>query len=243
MKKRIFIFLSSTFLLLSTLFVLSGCGVLSHEPFPGPDKQGQGTFLGAVTGAGTGAITGANISSATGPGAFIGLGLGAVLGAFQGYTQDQFEDELGKLTYETRREREVAYAQEVLSDHYQRRGELHPTRDIFPADLFFRPDADELRPTALPLLRELTRIHRDRYGWSRFAIKSYIKSNDAKSRYSKRLAERRAESIGNALTQMGFEPRRITPFGIIVKEPVLIDPLDHPKRYGAAIEIATTDLY
>lgn len=218
-------------------FSITGC----VGPQPGPDKQGEGMLTGAVYGAGAGAITGAQLASATGPGALAGAGFGAVVGSIRGFAQDQFEDELMSLSEATRREREVAFAQEVLADHYERRKELHPTRDLFPADLFFRSDGVTLRPTANAIIRELVKIHIERSGWSRFVIASYVKSSDPKSKYAMHLAERRAEALGAAFTQYGFEPRRIQARGVIVKAPVLIDPLDNPRRYNAAIELIPVD--
>ncbi|MCB0329401.1 MAG: OmpA family protein [Bdellovibrionales bacterium] len=212
-------------------------------PRPGPDKQGEGMLLGAATGAGAGAVTGAQIASTTGPGIVIGAGFGAVAGSIRGAMQDEFEMELMRLSQELRQERERAFAHEFLADHYDRRRELHPKRDIFPSDIFFRSDEVELRPTATPILRELIRIHQDRFGWSRFSIFSYVKSADDKNAYAKYLAERRAEALGNELTKLGVEARRIRVHGVLVEEPVLTDPLDHPLRYAAAIEFAPIDTF
>ncbi len=235
MNGRSIFFIAACFTVL-----LSACST-QPSPYPGPDKQGEGMLTGAITGAGAGAVTGAQLASATGPGAAVGAGFGAVAGGIRGFTQDKFEEELITLTAESRRERERAYAQEILADHYQRRAELHPTRDIFPADLFFLGDSAELRVMALPLVRELAAMHRNNHAWSRFAIASYVRSSDKESHYGRHLAEKRAENLGNAFISLGFEPRRLQARGVLVQAPVLIDPLDRPERYSAAIEFIATD--
>ncbi|MCI5064425.1 hypothetical protein MRY87_01725 [bacterium] len=225
--------------LVLTVVFFAGC----VGPRPGPDKQGEGMLLGAATGAGAGAVTGAQIASTTGPGVAIGAGFGALVGGLRGMVQDRFEDELVRLSRSIRRERGRAFAQEFLADHYERRAELHPARDIFPADVFFRDDEVRLRPTARPLLEEILRIHRERFGWSRYSLKVYVRSADPESSYARYLAERRAEALGDELVQLGVEPRRIAAEGVIMEGPLLVDPLDHPLRYSVAVEFSPYDLY
>lgn len=225
---------------LFSMSIVSGC----TAPRPGPDKQSQGALLGALSGAGTGAITGAHVASATGPGALIGAGFGVIFGGISGAVQDRFEEDLMRVSRDIGREKSRAFAHEVLAQHYERRKDLHPSRDIFPADLFFRPGEVVLRPTALPILEELAAIHRDRFGWSRFQVYSYVKSKDQSSEYGRYLSERRAEELGNHLARFGIEPRRIKVQGVLVSEPILVDPDDaDPLRYGAAIEFSPLDAF
>lgn len=230
-------------LLVTGLFsmgILSGC----TAPRPGPDKQSQGALLGALSGAGTGAITGAHVASATGPGALIGAGFGIIFGGISGAVQDRFEEDLMRVSRDLGREKSRAFAHEVLAQHYERRKDLHPSRDIFPADLFFRPGEVVLRPSALPILEEVAAIHRDRFGWSRFQVYSYVKSKDQSNEYGRYLSERRAEELGNQLARFGIEPRRMRVQGVLIPEPILVDPEDaDPFRYGAAIEFAPVDAF
>ena len=157
------------------LIFLSGC---YHELISGPDKRFLSMSSGALSGAGAGAITGFHLSSATGPGAFIGAGFGAVAGSLHGFVQDIHEDMLLKLKAETKREMMIAQAHEILADHYKRRMELHPTRDIFSADLFFEADHVDLRKDACTLLSEIARLNKDRYAWSRLVVAVYIKAKN-----------------------------------------------------------------
>ena len=210
-------------------------------PTPGPDKQGAGIVSGAALGAGSGAVVGAQVSSVTGAGVLIGAGLGAVAGGVRGFIQDQLEEDLLKLSAESRAERERAWVQELLTDHYARRTELHPTRDIYPADWFFRGDEKTLRPIAKRLVEEIALMNKDRLSWSRLVVQAYVKSPDAESAYAKQLAEGRAREIFDWLVQAGIEPRRIVARGVVVPEPVLVDPADDPLRYAQAVELIPLD--
>jgi len=226
-------------LALSFVFILlSGCG----RPLqPGPDKQGEGLVRGAVSGAGSGAITGFHLSSATGPGALIGAGFGAVAGSIQGAMHDQAEEQLALTREEIRREREIAYAHQVLVDHHHRRTLLHPTRDIFPADIFFAGDEVKLRGGALPVLREVGGLNKARMPWSRLVVASYVRSNDPDSEYALELAARRAEAISDQFVRYGIAPRRLEPRAVILDEPLVVDPADDPFRYNQAIEFIMLD--
>ncbi len=223
--------------LVSCLLII-GCVGPTH----GPDKQFEGLATGAATGAGAGAITGAQLGAATtGPGALVGAGLGAAVGAIQGYVQDQHEESLLRLSADSRLEREISFAHEALNEHYKRRAELHPTRDIFPSDLFFRGDEVNVRRSAKPIIRELAKLNKDRTSWSRFVITSYVKSSDEESSYAHHLAESRAKNLGDLFVRYGIEPRRIVARGVLMSEAILHDPDDRKSRYNQAIELAPVD--
>ena len=223
--------------ILSVLLVLGCVG-----PTPGPDKQFEGLATGAVGGAGAGAVTGAQLGAATtGPGALVGAGLGAAVGAIHGYVQDKEEESLLRLSANTKREREISFAHEALHEHFKRRAELHPTRDIFPADLFFRGDEVNVRPSAKPIVRELAKLNKDRTSWSRFVITSYVKSSDEESSYAHHLAEARAKNLGDLFVSCGIEPRRVVARGVLMTDALLLDPDDRKSRYNQAIELAPID--
>ena len=226
------------FVLLSVIISLSAC---STKPYPGPDKQGAGEISGAATGAGAGAVTGFQLGVGAGPGAFVGAGLGAVAGGIQGFANDQQEENLLSLSAQTHRERETAMVHEVLNDHYRRRMELHPTRDIFPADLFFDGDNVRLRPEARALVKALAHMNKERLPWSRLAVTSYVRASDNKSFFAKHLAEKRAREICDYMIRGGLEPRRLVPRAVIIEAPVLIDPDDAPGRYNQAVELIPLD--
>lgn len=229
---------------LLALFFLTGilaCSPSVDKPIPGPDKQGAGIVGGSAVGAGAGAVYGAQVTSATGPGAFIGAGFGALAGALTGFGTDQLEEEQLKAEREQRRLQQISWAQEVIAEHYEMRLELHPNRDIYPADLFFDGDSHKLRPEAKVLARELGKMTQDRMPWSRIVIASYVTSDDKGSEYANFLSAARAKSIAMGFIRSGVEPRRVLTKGVVVSEPILVDPEDVSDRYRQAIEIIALD--
>jgi len=223
--------------------LLGGCGFLqsNNNPRPGPDRQAEGTLEGALAGAGAGAVTGFQIGSGTGPGALVGAGFGAVAGGIQGAVQDSFDEQLLKLSAKARDERARIFAQETLEDQFKRRLQLHPTRDIYPADLFFHGDETRLRPSARALVHEIARLNKERASWSRLVVASYVKSASPDSEYGQRLAERRSREIVDELVRGGLEPRRLQTRAVLTNAPLLIDPLDRPDRFNQALELIALD--
>jgi outer membrane protein OmpA-like peptidoglycan-associated protein len=215
------------------LAVIVGC-----SPKPGPDKQFVGTLQGGATGAISGAVTGFQVGAGTGPGAALGLGVGAVAGGFRGMMQDRLEDELLLLQSDIREARSVAYAQKMLEEQSRRRAELHPGRDIFPSDLFFRGDEVQLSPEGKAILGEIYKLNKNRLPWSRFGVVSYVQSNDPNASYPNYLNRRRSRAIGDYLVSLGLEPRRITAQSVILDEPLI----HGNRRYSQAIEFLPRDL-
>lgn len=221
-----------------TFMALAAC---APKAVSGPDKQFAGTAGGAMTGAGAGAVAGFHMSAATGPGAAIGAGFGAVAGGIQGYLEDRNEESLLRMSAQASEERKRAYAQEILSEHYKRRIELHPSRDIYPADLFFRADDARLRAGADMLVEEIARLNMERSPWSSLVVIAYVKADTPESEWANYLAQNRAKEIGNALVKDGIEARRVKARAIIIADPILKDPHDRPERYNQAIEIIPVD--
>lgn len=221
--------------------MLAGCSPFSLDPIPGPDKQFVGTVAGAGVGAGTGAVIGAQVGAGTGPGAWVGAGFGAIYGMVSGLGMDMLEEDQLRRDEEEQRLRELAWVQEVLTEHYARRLELHPQRDIFPADWFFENDGSELKGSSVVLAHELGALTLKRMPWSRIVVASYVTTQDKDSHYAQYVTKRRAEQIANEFIRAGVEPRRVMIKGVAVDEPILIDPDDSPSRYRQAIEIIPLD--
>jgi len=213
----------------------------SSEPVEGPDKQFGGMLSGAASGAGAGAITGFELGAGTGPGAAVGAGIGAVAGGIHGMVQDSLEASLLKTSAGLSYERQVAIVHEILQDHYRRRVELHPTRDIYPADYFFEADEVKVRCGSKMLVEEIAKMNKKRFPWSRFVIAVYIKTQDEKSSYAQHLAEQRVRALGDAFVRAGIEPRRIQTRAVLMEAPILLDPYDSPARYNQAVEIIPID--
>ena len=232
--------------LLTTAFLTSCVG-----PVREPDTQGTGTVFGAMEGAASGAITGFNLGIGTGPGALVGAGLGGLAGGMQGYAADVLEQENLKIQKQITKQERIIFAHQILKQHYEKRLRVHPSREIFPADIFFSGDERKIRQSSVPIVEEIAKLTKERMPWSRFAVISYVKSNEevkeddldynTKVRYQLGLTEARAKEISNYLIKAGIEPRRILARGTIIAAPILVDPEDKPLRYSQAIEFALLD--
>lgn len=234
-------FLSRVLSAFVCLCAFSSCHLISHEPLPGPDKQARGTVVGAVAGAGSGAVTGFQMGIGTGQGALVGMALGAVYGTVSGLGLDLLEEDQMRREFETQQLKEIAWAHEALAEHFARRLELYPGRDIFPADLFFDADESVLRPQGALLADRLAELTRQRMPWSRIVIASYVTSKDAESSYARYITRKRADEIARHFVRGGVEPRRVFTKAITLPEPLVVDPNDYPDRYRQAIEIVALD--
>jgi len=227
---------------LSLAFIIIGLSACAGGPVPGPDKQAAGTISGAAIGAGSGAIWGAQVAAATGPAALAGAGLGAVFGALNGLGIDILEEDQ---LYQGARQaylEEVSWAQSTLASHYKRRVNLHPGRDIFPADWFFEGDSTDLRKEAIFLLREVAQMTQGRAPESRIVVASYSVTKDPGSSYAKYLNKERSTAIAKTLIKHGVSSRRVFTRSVPMEGPLLLDPNDDPSRYRQAIEIIPLDL-
>lgn len=216
--------------------VLSAC-----SPRLGSDKRGGGMVQGALTGAGSGALYGIQIGVPTVQGAVAGAGIGAVTGAVKGAAGDALEQEQIKTEKMLLYERERTIAQGVISQHYERRLELHPTRDIFPADLFFEGDSVHLSDRGYAVVKELAKLNKYRLPWSRLVVAAYSKAEDPKSEYARYLSENRSRQLVNAFVGAGVEPRRLEARAVIIDDTMVLDPKDDPLRYNQAVEIIPLD--
>lgn len=223
------------------LGLMSSCLPMPAEPEPGPDKQAIGTYYGAALGATSGAVTGFQVASAAGPGAWVGAGFGSIFGMLSGLGMDSLEDDELARAEEAERLRCKLWTQEVLAEQYARRLELHPSRDIWPADVFFQPDSVKLRPEARLLLQEIGQKTKSRVPWSRIVVLAYVTSRDEESTYANYLTERRAQAIALQLVRAGLNPERLSTKSVTLPEPLVLDPHDSPNRYRQAIEFLALD--
>ncbi len=227
-------------LLIFSLFAI-GCSAWSTSPIPGSDKQAEGTLYGAGTGAGAGAITAAQVSSTLGPGMWIGAGFGSIFGLFSGLGMDVIEEDQLRMQEETQCLQEKNWAQAKLAEHYAKRLELYPNRDIFPADWFFHADSAKLHPGGEILAKMLADINQHRMPWSRIMVTAYNTSTDPESSYANYVTRKRAEAIAFEFIHAGFEPRRVLVQSAVIPKPLVVDPNDDPGRYQQAIEFIALD--
>jgi outer membrane protein OmpA-like peptidoglycan-associated protein len=222
------------------LIAVSGCSS-SRLGGPHPDGQYTGEALGVLSGAGVGMITGAQVGAALGPAAAVGAGIGGIAGSIKGAVFDAQAEERVALARAIQHEHQISRVNVILQEHFTRRSKLFPSRDIFPADLFFRGDEHKLCPQAESIISQLALINKERMPWSRLVMAAYVRSSDKESSYAKRLAEARARVLANALIRHGITPRRVEARAVVVDAPVVVDPLDHPDRYSQAIELLVKD--
>lgn len=235
---------------------LAGWGLLgcSSKPIAGPDRQGAGALQGAASGALTGASIGVQAGAAAGPAGALGAGLGAIAGAIQGAALDVVEDRQIQVARMLETEEARTRVQQILTRHYGDRARLHPGRDIFAADLFFKGDESRLSDTGKHLIDEIAKLNKERMPWSRLVVASYVKGEGRDKRseeaeggrpsrdsWALKLAERRSEQVVNRLIKGGLEPRRLLARGVIVDAPVLMEPESLPGRYNQALEFMMLD--
>jgi outer membrane protein OmpA-like peptidoglycan-associated protein len=231
-------------LLLIALFASTACTkkqMCLTKKCIGKEGAITGKVSGAVLGAGSGAITGFQLGSGSGPGAAVGAGLGALAGGIRGVVHDRNVTNLEKGEEELEREKLRAQAQSAIADLMSYRLSSHPSREIYPADLFFAEDSSKLKPLGKALVSEIYLINKNRLPWSRLGVVSYVKSTNKKSSYSNHLAEKRALAIANELVRSGIEPRRVIASGVVGKDFLIKDANLSQGRYGQAIEIVPLD--
>jgi hypothetical protein len=222
------------------LLILVSCADYS-KPIPGRDKMGAGLLSGAAFGAGSGAITGAQFTASTGPGIWIGMGFGAVWGGLQGLGLDILEEEDLRIIYQVINTSDEVWAQYAILEHYDLKNDLHPGRDIFPADLFFAGSGTKLTEKGEAIAKVFVESLVCTRPSSRIEITVYNVSKDIKSSYSSFLGRKRADSLARILVDSGIEPRRLVTRSIILDNPLVIDPFDSPDRYYQALEFALLD--
>jgi outer membrane protein OmpA-like peptidoglycan-associated protein len=174
-------------------------------------KQGQGTQVGAATGAGLGAILGQAIGRDT-ESTLIGAGAGAIVGAIAG-------NQVGKYMDNQERELRQAMAQQQQASIRRDREVLQAT---FDSEVFFDFDSATLKPGGR---RELERVANvlNKYRKTNIRIEGHT-DQSGPAEYNQKLSERRAESVKRALIQMGVIEERIQAVGFGETQPISSDP-------------------
>lgn len=238
---------SKKLLSVSALLLVTSC-TSSMKPVDGPDKQGSGFLTGGLLGGASGLITGAQLGAPTGTGAVIGAAFGAVWGSLSGFGIDLIEEEELRLLAEVDALQEEVWVQNSLIAHLERKKELFPGRDIFPADEFFHADGSNLTTSGDLLARALARRYSSRSSSARVLITSYQISKESKGEaangatsYSGYIGKRRTQSLANAFVQAGMEPRRFVLRSVALGAPLVDDPYDYEGRYSQAVEFSLLD--
>ncbi len=212
---------------LAAAILLAGCA--SQSPYGGQQggqtqrsKTGVGTGIGAVVGAAAGALSGDGSTSRRDR-ALIGAAVGAAAGAGVGAYMDRQENQL----------REGLQGSRIEVD---RRGD-----DIvlnMPSSVTFGFDSAQLTGQAQSALNEVSNVLRE-YQDTRVNIAGHTDST-GEANYNQRLSERRAQSVGNFLSQSGVSSSRLNTTGYGESQPVASNNSDAGRAQNRRVEITLT---
>ncbi|MCS6893129.1 MAG: hypothetical protein NZO16_00940 [Deltaproteobacteria bacterium] len=191
------------------------------------------------------ATAGALTSAKLGAGSIMGVGVGVatagVVSAIQNFALTRTEDSLLKLEKSVQFEYLSSLGQKLLLDYLDTKRRYHPSRDIFPASLIFKPDSTDLSGTGKALLTEIYNLNKDRFPWSRFGVIAYAAASSDND-FTRDLIIQQTKSIGNYLVSLGLNPRRITLLGAVTNRPLVPTPPELSPFYLNAIEFVPLDL-
>lgn len=188
---RVFPYIIMIVLALFTI-QLSGCTV--------QNRQQQGTAVGAGVGAGVGAILGQAIGGDT-EATLIGAGIGAALGGIAGNQVGRYMD------MQERDLRNAIAASEAASV----RRDQDVLTATFKGEAFFDFNSASIKPGGYTEISRVASVL-NKYPHTRIRVAGHTDSRGSEA-YNLRLSQRRAESVKNALTQRGVDPRRIETVG------------------------------
>ncbi len=188
--------------------------VLSIMACSGASRQQKGTGYGAAAGAGLGALIGQAIGGDT-ESTLWGAGAGAIVGALAG-------NQVGKYMDNQERELESALAQERQASIQRDRDVLRAT---FKSGVFFDFDSANLKPGGRQELERVARVL-NKYPKTTILIAGHTDKSGPET-YNKKLSERRANAVKDALIQMGVIEERMKAIGYGESQPVSSDPADN----------------
>ncbi|MFP4136936.1 MAG: OmpA family protein [Halomonas sp.] len=200
--------------------LLAGCA--TTDPNTGQtdrNKTGSGAAIGAAVGAVAGALSGDGSTSRRDR-ALVGAAVGAAAGAGIGAYMDRQEEELRQSTQGT-------------GIDVDRRGD-----DIvlnMPSEVTFGFDSSELTSNARNALDDVSRIL-TQYDDTRVNIAGHTDST-GDADYNQRLSERRAEAVGNYLSQSGVASNRLNMRGYGEDQPVASNNTEEGRAQNRRVEI------
>lgn len=211
---------------LAAAILLAGCasqgGYNSGQRGGGVSTTAKGSGIGAAVGAAAGALSGSGSTSRRDR-ALIGAAVGAAAGAGVGAYMDRQENQL----------REGLRGSRIEVD---RQGD-----DIvlnMPSNVTFDFDSSQLTSDAQNALNEVSNVLRE-YTDTRVNIAGHTDSTGEAS-YNQRLSERRAQSVGNYLSQSGVSSSRLNTTGYGENQPVASNDSDAGRAQNRRVEITLT---
>ena len=208
---------------LAAAILLAGCA--TSDPYGGQTQRSStamGTGIGAAIGAAAGALSGDGSTSRRDR-ALIGAAVGAAAGAGVGAYMDRQEQQL----------RDNLQGSRIEID---RRGD-----DIvlnMPSSVTFGFDSAELTADARSALNEVANVL-TQYTDTRVNIAGHTDSTGDAS-YNQRLSERRAQSVGNYLSQNGVSSMRLNTMGYGANQPVASNATEQGRAQNRRVEITLT---
>ena len=208
---------------LAAVILLAGCA--TSDPYGGQTQRSStamGTGIGAAIGAAAGALSGDGSTSRRDR-ALIGAAVGAAAGAGMGAYMDRQEQQL----------RDNLQGSRIEID---RRGD-----DIvlnMPSSVTFGFDSAELTADARSALNEVANVL-TQYTDTRVNIAGHTDSTGDAS-YNQRLSERRAQSVGNYLSQNGVSSMRLNTMGYGANQPVASNATEQGRAQNRRVEITLT---
>ena len=208
---------------LAAAILLAGCA--TSDPYGGQTQRSStamGTGIGAAIGAAAGALSGDGSPSRRDR-ALIGAAVGAAAGAGVGAYMDRQEQQL----------RDNLQGSRIEID---RRGD-----DIvlnMPSSVTFGFDSAELTADARSALNEVANVL-TQYTDTRVNIAGHTDSTGDAS-YNQRLSERRAQSVGNYLSQNGVSSMRLNTMGYGANQPVASNATEQGRAQNRRVEITLT---
>jgi outer membrane protein OmpA-like peptidoglycan-associated protein len=173
----------------------------------GTTRKESGAKTGVLIGAAGGAILGQVIGGDT-EATLIGAGVGAVVGGLAGHQIGAYMD---------KQEQELRDAM-AESDAVS----IQRTQDVltatFKSDICFDFDSSALKAGAYTEIARVANVL-NKYPQTTIRVEGHTDTTGPET-YNQELSERRAQSVKNALTQRGVDPRRIQTVGFGESQPI-----------------------
>jgi len=191
----------------------------------GATKQEKGTAVGAGVGAGVGAILGQAIGRST-QGTVIGATIGAVVGGIAGNQVGAYMDRQEKDLRDALAASEAAGSQKTDAAIASSQGaSVQRSRDVltatFRSEVFFDFDSAAIKPGGYDELRRVADVL-NKYPDTTITVEGHTDTKGSEA-YNQQLSENRAQTVKNALVQMGVAAARIQAVGYGKSRPVSSD--------------------
>lgn len=212
MKKAV-----SLFTVLSLAVVLLSCA--------GATKEQKGTGIGAGVGAGVGAILGQAIGRST-QATVVGAALGAIVGGVAGNRVGAYMDQQEKDLRDAVAASRAANVQQTnAAVASAQAASVQRTQDVltatFRSEVFFDFDSAILKPGGYDELRRVADVL-NKYPDTTITVEGHTDAKGSED-YNQQLSEKRAQTVKDALVQMGVSADRIQAVGYGKSRPVSSD--------------------